>query len=469
LPARADDVDQRIRALEDELGRLKAEQTQVKEEQMQLKKEAAAAAAALPTFSYRPGEGAWITAADKSWAFRTFYLFNLHMYNGINRRNFKKDEAGAGDLHFRRNRIYWTFCWDDCLYEFRFALDADTGDASNIDVQTTDFRFNFQNLNPWFPTVWLSDKGGESFPYVARSSSSSAQLELASDLLGDGTSMLSHRSIGIGWLDVPVGSGVALLAFEYRPGSGVDKNDISDTDRKQFYMKAGMRPFSSTKNKWLQKLKFGVGFAVDSVDAKGSVASRELSIETFERVAGLTLLDVGGDIGAGRHIRIQPGLEWGVGPYLARIEGGFSSFRGKDKPEASDEFKGLYGHYWRVGHELYLWSPKGLLTGSPTTRGSLLLGGAFARVQAHCGTANNNGACDDVDGVFHRQMVSNSELSLWYFIRPRMRVGINWYWWNIANTDSDSQVAIRCSRKNDTKDGKECSYNTVNLFFQTGW
>ncbi|HXG52598.1 MAG TPA: hypothetical protein VNN77_14475, partial [candidate division Zixibacteria bacterium] len=47
-PARAQGVDDRIKALEQELGRLKAEQ-------MELKKEATAAAAALPTFTYRTG------------------------------------------------------------------------------------------------------------------------------------------------------------------------------------------------------------------------------------------------------------------------------------------------------------------------------------------------------------------------------------------------------------------------------
>src|SRR5881397_3705081 len=69
-PARGDDVDQRIRSLEDELARLKSEQTQVKAEQIQLKKQATAAEAALPNFSYRPGSGMLIEAADKAWSFR---------------------------------------------------------------------------------------------------------------------------------------------------------------------------------------------------------------------------------------------------------------------------------------------------------------------------------------------------------------------------------------------------------------
>src|SRR5262245_14100353 len=63
VPVRAQSVDEKIKALEQELSSLKSQQ-------MELKKEATAATAALPSFSYRPGNGAEITAADKSWGLR---------------------------------------------------------------------------------------------------------------------------------------------------------------------------------------------------------------------------------------------------------------------------------------------------------------------------------------------------------------------------------------------------------------
>src|SRR5262245_61811699 len=61
--AKAQTVDDKIKALEEELLSLKSQQ-------MELKKEATAAAAALPSFSYRPGNGVDMTAADKSWGLR---------------------------------------------------------------------------------------------------------------------------------------------------------------------------------------------------------------------------------------------------------------------------------------------------------------------------------------------------------------------------------------------------------------
>src|SRR5262245_55569144 len=63
VPAGAENVDDKITAVEQAL-------TSLKSKKMEHKKEATAQAAALPSFSYRPGKGVDITAADKSWGIR---------------------------------------------------------------------------------------------------------------------------------------------------------------------------------------------------------------------------------------------------------------------------------------------------------------------------------------------------------------------------------------------------------------
>ena len=71
--AQGEDLDGRIRSLEQEVARISSldeELALLKERQAELKKEATAAADSLPTFSYRPGNGVMIEAADKSWSFR---------------------------------------------------------------------------------------------------------------------------------------------------------------------------------------------------------------------------------------------------------------------------------------------------------------------------------------------------------------------------------------------------------------
>ncbi len=72
LILQAENVDDRIKAIEQEL-------SQLKEQQLELKKETTAAAQAMPTFDYRPGNGLSIEAADKSWSLRTGIETNFRM------------------------------------------------------------------------------------------------------------------------------------------------------------------------------------------------------------------------------------------------------------------------------------------------------------------------------------------------------------------------------------------------------
>ena len=137
-PVRAQSVDDKIQNLEQELSQLKSQQ-------IEMKKDAAAAAAALPSFSYRPGSGVTIAAADKSWSLNFSYEFHVHMYNHID----GAAHAGlsTGDLFFRRNRPYITYCWADCFYELLFGLDMDTTDIA--DEQNTVLSFHLEQMNPY--------------------------------------------------------------------------------------------------------------------------------------------------------------------------------------------------------------------------------------------------------------------------------------------------------------------------------
>ena len=171
-PARAGGVGDRITALEEELSQLKGEQAQMREN-------ALAAKAKLPSFKYRPKAGLRITAADKSWAIRFRYRFHVHMYNEFD-GNDARGRAN-GDLFFRRSRPRVMYCWENCLYEFDFQLDSDTG--NQITEQSTALTINLQKLNPNFPTFFIHDKGGQSAWYVLRSSTSSPFTEESEDLL----------------------------------------------------------------------------------------------------------------------------------------------------------------------------------------------------------------------------------------------------------------------------------------------
>ena len=94
------EVDREIQQLRDKL-------SQLEEQQIELKKEATAAAAAMPSFSYRPGNGVSIEAADKAWGLR-FTLeshFRLDFESGL-------DQQGRtnGQLYGRRFRPGVFYC-----------------------------------------------------------------------------------------------------------------------------------------------------------------------------------------------------------------------------------------------------------------------------------------------------------------------------------------------------------------------
>src|SRR4029453_13466846 len=103
-PVRAQNVDDKIKALENEL-------TQLKEQQIELKKEATAAAAALPTFEYRPGNGLNIEEAGKSGGVR--FTIETHF-----RMNFEsgRDQVGRtqGEVMGRRFRPGIIYCVNNC-------------------------------------------------------------------------------------------------------------------------------------------------------------------------------------------------------------------------------------------------------------------------------------------------------------------------------------------------------------------
>src|SRR3990172_9237463 len=175
----AGSVDEKIKAMEEELARLKADQTRANQEQIELKREATAAEGALPSFTYRPGRGVTIAAADRAWSMETNYELMVVMYNHMD----GNDRRGAttGELHFRRNRPSWVFNFNNNFYEWGIGLDMDTG-QQGLDPsmqQNQWFKVRFQQMNPYFPELQVADNnsgpyGGSLAMAVANPSSHSS-------------------------------------------------------------------------------------------------------------------------------------------------------------------------------------------------------------------------------------------------------------------------------------------------------
>src|SRR6266536_3501633 len=377
VPVGAQSVDDKIKALEQELGQLKSQQ-------MELKKESTAAAAALPSFSYRPGNGVNIEAADKSWGIRFSMETNLRMLFESG-----QDQVGRtnGEIMLRRWRPYMFYCIDNCLYEIEMGCDMygfGTGNAKNSTNTATSSilqrgvtHFHLENLNPFLPTVDIGGDVSTSFS-LSRQGSSAVGTQMDYDLLSRNFGPNTGRA-GWGyvfnWDDrslsgIGIPGRIGRYQFAVASINEGDDNLSSFTDRKDFNTYISVFPFSELKNKWLQGFMFEFGAWFCNVDQRASAPGgnvvdngcNRLRIQDNGDAARQTLFDTGANsIGEGLATLISPGITWEVGPYRLRVMGAWMQAEdGNFKPGPAAALQGKKrGNDWMIGHDLYLWSPKG--------------------------------------------------------------------------------------------------------------
>jgi hypothetical protein len=477
-PVLADSVDQRIQSLEDELTRLKSEQAQVKAEQIEMRKEATAAAAALPNFSYRPGSGMLIEAADKAWSFR-FTLeshFRLLFESG-------ETEAGRefGGIMGRRFRPFFYYCVNDCLYEVEAGFDLDgfgTGAGKNsINTATSSIMqrgilwVHLEKLNPWLPTMYLGMDGPSSMSsYRQGSSSTGAQLEY--DLLSRNNGFNTGRfgnGVGLNWDDKSFGIGrMTRLNVVYATIGEGDDGLQSFREQRNLSAYINIEPFSGIKNKWIQGigLEFGAFFCPNKPGVNSKVAQDiggcdELRIRDNGDGGRQDLYRVQ-NIGAGLGRFMMPGIQWAVGPYRLRAVGGFQRY---DKNEDGVDGPRPKANVFLIGHDIYLWSPKGFLTGSATEAGSILFGTHFERTDASCNSL------DCVTGAqFKRNRILLREWDLWYVLMNRMSVGVAVLWYDASNVRTEApgnannvQQNLGCRRGGPAHEGRGCDWIDVSV------
>jgi len=485
--AQSEDIDKQIKALENEVAKIEPLKDQIeklREQQIELKKEATAAAAEMPTFQYRPGRGLTIAAADKSWSFNTTYRINMYIYNTIDGKpnffaNGSQRQAGttSAEIFPRRNRIYFNWCRDDCFYAFEYSIDGESAPRA-ASVRDNEFIVHFDQLNPYLPYASIGLRRGAGRTHIGRSSDNDGKMEHSIifdgfNWGGDG----SHAGAGLGWEGVDVGPGTVELYLNYASSrQGTHQEFITD-NRKGFMGFFGVKPFANMKNKWLSGLDIGIGTQFQSQDRpenfNGDDNAPEIRVRSVERRGRQDLFRPTGpsalsdqNFGHGFSWVLVPGLKYTVGPYMFRAVYVSTRYEG-----AQDGLRGIWGRGWTVDNQIFLYSPKGLLTGSQTTPGSLMLSFGFERADMSCGVG-----CDASPGTgaFHNQTILNRETALWYWIQPSLGLGTWWHYWQSANTPRRSQIAVGCAdNQADANSGKAqsrmCKWHTVNLGLRYRW
>jgi hypothetical protein len=212
-------------------------------------------------------------------------------------------------------------------------------------------------------------------------------------------------------------------------------------------------PFSQVKNKWISGLTFEAGNWFCNVDGRANAAVPAAANNFVDNGCGaFSIRDHGdggrqvliqtGDLGKGWVFARGAGIRYQVGPNTLRLAYTTESAADDGGTRARKRSKG-----WLIGDDLFLWSPKGFLTGSATAPGSILVGTHFERANLDIDCSNRPGGgrilCSDT-GIpstgasgtitqYHRNTVLLREWDLWYFIAPRMSVGTNILWYNATN------------------------------------
>src|SRR6185437_5054983 len=260
-PSFAQSVDEKIKSLEQEL-------SQLKDQQIEMKKEATAAAAALPTFEYRPGNGLNIEAADKSWGLR--FTIETHF-----RYDFEsgRDQVGRtqGELMGRRFRPGVLYCINNCLWEIEATLDLDgfgTGNGKNsLNTGTSSVlqrgavNFHAENLNPFLPTVQFGMEVQNAFgTSLSRQGSGSVGAQAEYDLISRNNGFNTGRSgqgVVPNWQDrelsaIGIPGRIGLFQMSMSSiGEGDDGLSSFRDGGKNFNLYGSFRPFSQIKNKWI--------------------------------------------------------------------------------------------------------------------------------------------------------------------------------------------------------------------------
>jgi hypothetical protein len=356
-----------------------------------------------------------------------------------------KDQQGRtnGEVMGRRFRPQFNYCINNCFYEIVARLDLD-GLGTQSDLQRGIINVHLEDINPWMPTIGFGMDGPMPISlYRQGSGNYGAQAEY--DLLSRNNGLNTGRygnGFTLNWDSIDIGTGRAQLNFGVATFAEGDNGGSSNTDRKDFAAYARIEPFTKIKNKWIQGLGFEAMHWWCNEDPRNTAAQGQ-NDNTGGNLSGCSRLRIQdhGDGGRQTLFQFTPtgttgrgtnnwqsiGMGWRVGPYWLRLFRGFYDFDfAKNTP--TRQGADARGRDFLIAHDLFLWSPKGFLTGDSTIPGSVLFGTHFERTDVSCGLPN----CD-VSGQFSRNRILLREWDLWYFLPNRISIGGSVLWYDASN------------------------------------
>ena len=461
-PVRAENMDTRISALEQELARLKGEQTEMREE-------ATAAKSKVPSFRQRPTRGLRIRGPGRAWSIN----FRMRYHNWLLFRSGDSSQrSGQGEVFARRVRPEVRYCYANCLYEVEFEMDWDGNDtditrAGTPKLQRAAMHINMQRVNPWLPELYFGIKTGAGW---SRRRSSSGEAKLDYDIISRShiNTGSADNGWGLNWRNIPlksIGIPGRIGWFNFtrnhqEPGQG----EGNYTDKTDYVFSFGIEPFRNLKKqKWLKGLELSWGFWFCNGDRNATSEGEECQRIRLRETDGPDRQTVweadnrDGDFSSSSQKDLHEiglTLRWKVGPYQLRTHGDWISMDGQEGTGRA------HARGWEISHQLFVWSPKGFLTGSDRTPGSMLVGWTFERADGYC---RGGDVCDN-DGEYENNHLILRKLSALYFHLSKVSAGVVWNWWDAKKVENDERRDLGCGKPSGAAKG--CDWHNVMLVFR---
>jgi hypothetical protein len=154
-----------------------------------------------------------------------------------------------------------------------------------------------------------------------------------------------------------------------------------------------------------------------------------------------------------------------MGAFMQAEDGNFSSCNSASLPGCNPNLRGKKrGHNFLIGHDLFLWSPKGFFTGSVNTPGSIYVGTHFERNDVSCTIPRCPSNINE--GQFHRGTYLVREWDLWYFLAPRMSIGGGVWWYDASNLTTTVQKNLGVNKHGRPGGGGDWLDGTLTFRYQ---
>jgi len=462
-PVQASTMNQRIETLEKEILRLKAEQVETREQSL-------AAAKKMPKIKYKPGGGLTISGASGEYALT---LGNrLTMYWTFWNDSQPKQSTANGVPQVRRYRPYMTTKVDKGFYDLRFTIDAANGgssDQGDAFVFDADMYIHFEKMNRMLPTFAFGASPSATVNPQNENCSSKRCGRSESDFLSNGTGVITggpDRGIGLVWKKLP---NMGPMKIKYlnlfvshdRVGGNGQFASISgtaiNTDGRAFTSGIGIMPFAKGGSKMMRSVYVSLGYIHQQpYDREGG--DNAWNVRTNQtRAQRISMIRTSSLGMAGGFDYTTVGLGFKAGSMTVRAAGIWAEHQicSEDPSGNCNEGDGVKGRGVRVLGEMFVYSPKGWMTGS-TKKGGVMLSPMYQRTDVQQSGSTDLRGCGTGCRSAH---AVNSGVALWYYVPGGfMNVGVVWDHWACANCNSDIAKAVPGAAAGDNAD-----WDTVTL------